>query len=148
MREQSSSVKNPTVKENQIVEEIAQSENAKYNGVKIHHEWYSNDSQVQQMVQYAYDVWWFDLVKLIECENWRRDPFAVWDNGNAHWLCQINVRYHKLPEWFFEDWKVQIDYCNEKMKNWTRFYWPTRVSKYTKWKKCSEFVIPRFTFIE
>lgn len=99
------------------------------------------------MVQKAFEVGWIDLVQLIECENWQWNPFAVWDDWHAHWLCQINDHWHKIPQEYFDDWGYQIEYCNEKLKWGTKFYWPTRVSRYTQWKKCSEFVMDRFTFV-
>lgn len=113
--------------------------------MKIIHEGYAKDSPVQDMVQYAYDIGWIDLVKLIECENWQRKPFAVGDNWNAHWLCQVNTLYHKLDNGFFEDWKVQINQCNRLLKQWVPFYWPTRI---VKWQHCYSYVSDRFTFIE
>lgn len=97
------------------------------------------------MVQRAYDVWWIELVKLIECENWNRNPFARWDNWHAFGLCQMNDNFHNIPKEYFEDWGFQIEYCSKKMKWWTKFYWPDRI---IKWVKCSNYVSDRFTFIE
>lgn len=94
------------------------------------------------MVQKAFEVGWIDLVVLIECENGKRDPFAVWDGGDAHWLCQINKRFHKIPQEYFDDRWYQIQLCNEKLKWWTVFYWPSRQ---IKWMKCAEYVLDRFT---
>lgn len=96
------------------------------------------------MVQKAFEVGGFDLVILIECENWQWNPFAIWDSWHAHWLCQINDNYHKhIPQQYFDDWWYQIEYCNEKRLWWTRFYWPDRL---VKWMKCKEYVKQRFTF--
>lgn len=98
------------------------------------------------MVQKAYELGGFDLVTVIECENWQWNPFAVWDNGHAFGLCQINNLFHKIPQEYFDDWWFQIEYCAEKLKWWTRFYWPDRVSKYTQRKKCKNYIKSRFTF--
>lgn len=83
-----------------------------------------------------------DLVTLIECENWQRKINAKWDSGKAIWLCQMNTLYHKLPEMYYTDWRFQIEYCAEKMKGGTPFYWPSRI---IKWVKCSTYVRDRFT---
>lgn len=106
------------------------------------------------MVQYAYDVGWFDLVKLIECENGNRNPFLQstvvknWIREPSYWLCQIHKKYHPdiiNDSNFWTDWKTQIDYCKEwKDKGWA-FYWPTRM---IKWQYCYVFVESRFTFVE
>ena len=97
------------------------------------------------MVQKAYELGGFDLVTVIECENWQWNPFAVWDTGHAHWLCQINDLYHKnIPQEYFDDWWFQIEYCAEKVKWGTRFYWPDRI---VKWMKCKDYIKSRFTFI-
>ena len=97
------------------------------------------------MVQYAYDVGWFDLVKLIECENGRRDTFAIGDYWHAHWLCQANDRFHNIPSEYWQDWKYQINYCNQLKDNGVPFYWPTRM---IKWQYCYVYVESRFTFVE
>ena len=94
------------------------------------------------MVQKAFELGWIDLVVLVECENGKRDPFAVWDWGDAHWLCQMNTNYHKIPQEYYDDWWFQIEYCNQKMQWGTKFYWPSRL---IKWVKCSEYVLDRFT---
>lgn len=95
------------------------------------------------MVQKAFELGGFDLVTVIECENWQWNPFAVWDSGHAHWLCQMNDRFHKIPQEYWEDWGYQIEYCNEKMKWWTKFYWLTRL---VKGQYCRDYVVNRFTF--
>ena len=96
------------------------------------------------MVQKAFEVGGLDLVILIECENGKRDPFAVWDSWHAYWLCQMNNNYHNIPQKYFDDWGYQIEYCNEKMKWGTKFYWPKRR---VKWQRCNEYVKQRFTII-
>ena len=111
----------------------------------IHHSWFRDDDEKQEMVQYAYSLWGIDFVKMIECENWNWNIKAVGDWGKAFGLCQINTRYHKLPEWYKENWKIQIEYCYEKWSTWTRFYWPSRRVKGTS---CANYVSSRFTILE
>ena len=96
------------------------------------------------MVQKAFDVGGLELVILIECENWQWNPFAIWDSWHAYWLCQINDRYHKIPQEYWDDRWKQIEICNEKLKGWTKFYWPSRP---VKWMKCKDYVVRRFTFV-
>ena len=128
---------------NQQIEEI----NQQYTWVKIIHDWFAYDDIKQKYVQYAYKLWWFDFVRMIECENWNRDLFAKWDGGDAFGLCQMNKRYHKnIPQDYYNwVWQVQIEYCYEKWKWWTKFYWPKR---WVEWKRCNEYVKDRFTFVE
>ena len=106
------------------------------------------------MVQYAYDIGWFDLVKLIECENGGWKPFLQsyvvnnWIREQSYWLCQIHKKYYPHiinDSRFWEDWKVQIDYCNQVKKNGWVFYWPERI---INWEKCYVYVEKRFTFTE
>lgn len=47
------------------------------------------------MVTYAYRLWGLDFVKVLECENGRRDIHAVGDHWHAHGLCQLNDNRHK-----------------------------------------------------
>lgn len=115
-----------------------------YTGTLIH-KWFKRDDPKQKMVAYAYKLWWMDFVKLIECENWNRDIKAVWDSWKAFWLCQINTNYHRLPENFKTDWRVQIEECYRKWKWWTKFYWPSRL---VKGVKCYKYVQKRFTIVE
>lgn len=148
--EQPTETKQPIELTKQEVEEI----NKQYKWTKIIHNWFPYDSPVQDMVQYAYDIWGFDLVKLIECENGMRDPFrqsgviSNWKREPSYWLCQIHKNHH--PEVindanFWNDWKVQIDYCKKGQDEWRPFYWPTRI---VKGKKCYIAVEDRFTFTE
>ena len=111
-----------------------------YTGTLIH-KWFKRDDPKQKMVAYAYKLWWMDFVKLIECENWNWNIKAVWDSGKAFWLCQMNTNYHKLPTEYKTNWVVQVEYCYKKRKNWTKFYWPSRI---VKWVKCSTYVKDRF----
>lgn len=105
------------------------------------HKWFKEDDEKQKMVAYAYKLWWMDFVKLIECENWNRNIHAIGDWWYAFWLCQINVNYHKLPEWFKENRQTQVEYCYDKFLQGTKFYGPSRL---IKWVKCSKYVENRF----
>ena len=107
----------------------------------IRHLGYSEDSYVQDIVEYAYMIWGMELVTLLECENWRYRLDGVWDSGHSHGLCQINDRRHKIPENFYDHWKIQVDYCYYLYLNNTKFYWPNRK---IKWKPCKEYVLDRF----
>ena len=109
----------------------------------ITHNWYATDSVIQDYVDYAYDIWGIDFVKLIECENWRRDPERV-SKTHDHWLCQLNYKYNKkfINSSEFSDPYRQLDYCYEKYKiNPDLRYWPDR---WIDWKKCVDFVDDRF----
>lgn len=117
---------------------------------KITHKWFSEDSIVQQYVQYAYEKWWMDLVLLIECENGNRDIYKQsevvknWKRERSFWLCQVHQPDH--PEitdnkLFWNDWKWQLDRCNELMENGTPFYGRDRI---IKGQKCSNYVKDRF----
>ena len=137
--EQSSSEKKPTpsVVENKTETQEKPTETAG----SIVHKWFQTDDERQEMINYAYKLWWIDFVKMIECENWNWSISAVGDNWKAFWLCQINTNYHKLPEWYKEDWKLQIETCYDKWKNGTKFYWPSRI---VKGQRCSSYVSSRF----
>ena len=109
----------------------------------IVHNWYSSGSVVQDYINYAYNLWWIDFVKLIECENWRWDPNRV-SETHDHWLCQLHYSYNKSfinsPD--FKDPYKQLDYCYEKYKTNPKLrYWPNRR---IKGKKCSDYVSNRF----
>lgn len=112
-----------------------------YDG-KLVHKWFKADDEKQKMVAYAYKLWWIDFVKLIECENWNWNINAVWDNGHAFWLCQMNDLYHKLPAEYKTNRVVQVEYCYKKWKSWTKFYWPSRI---VKGQTCANYVKDRFT---
>lgn len=107
----------------------------------IQHLWFSQEDKRQLMVQKAYDLWWMDFVVMLECENGNRDINAIWDWGKAHWLCQMNTRWHKLPQEYYNSWEYQIDYCYNKRKSWTKFYAPTRK---IKGQLCKNYVLDRF----
>lgn len=115
-----------------------------YTWIKITHDGFMSSDIRQQYVQYAYELWWFDFVRMIECENGNRSPFAVWDNWHAFGFCQMNNNYHKIPQEYFEDWKYQLEYCYKKWSSWTKYYWPSRI---IKWMRCDEYVKNRFTFV-
>lgn len=111
---------------------------------------YAADDVRQQYIQYAYDVWGWDLVALMECENATRNPFRqsdVYKNGRrepSYGFCMIDRDYHKSiidNKLFREDWKRQIDTCNNLFKWWTKFYGPSR---YIKGQRCSSYVRDRF----
>lgn len=108
---------------------------------KITHLWYKLDDIRQQYVQYAYDIWGIRLVTLMECENGTRNITTKGDSWKAIWLCQMNTRFHKLPSLYYTDWRFQIEYCAEKMRWGTKFYWPGRI---IKGQKCSNYVLDRF----
>ncbi len=116
---------------------------------------YSDDDPRNEYVQYAYELWWRDLVAVMECENatlnmhrqsevvknWRREP--------SYWFCMIDRDFHQKivddPR-FREDWRWQIEQCARLRKWWTKFYAPERwIAK--AWMKCSEYVKDRFEFI-
>jgi hypothetical protein len=104
----------------------------------------------QKYVNYAYKLWGWDFVYLIECENWNRNPNIkvrdrVW---YAYWLCQLNDKYQKeiLNNTDYKTNRArQVEECYTKYQNWTPFYWRNRI---IKWKKCYEYVKDRFTYIE
>lgn len=114
--------------------------NINYTG-DIIHKGFKEDDEKQKMVKYAYKLGWLDFVKLIECENGNWNIKAVGDSGKAFGLCQMNVNYHKLPEWYKDNWVVQVEFCYKKRKWGTKFYWPSRI---IKGQKCANYVSNRF----
>ena len=119
---------------------------ANYNWT-IRHEWFIPEDEKQKAVQYAYKLWGMELVAIMECENWNRDVNAVWDNWHAYWLCQMNDRFHKIPQEYFWNRIVQVEYCYQKWKSWTKFYWPDRIIRWTN-QKCKNYIKSRFTITE
>ena len=112
----------------------------------ITHNWYATGSVIQDYVNYAYEIWGIDFVKLIECENGRWDPKRV-SKTHDHWLCQLNYKYNKkfINSSDFSDPYKQLDYCYEKYKiNPDLRYWPDRR---IKGKKCTDYVSDRFNII-
>lgn len=121
-------------------------------GSKITHKGFAADSNVQNIVRYAYSIWGMDLVTTIECENWTRDSHRQssvvkkWVRERSFWFCQISQIYH--PEivndpQFRNDWQWQIRKCNELLKWGTKFYARNRI---IKGQKCSSYVLNRFQF--
>ena len=105
----------------------------------------ARDDYRQEFVNYAYAIWWWDLVVLIECENATWDNFrkAYWKE-DSRWFCMINRRWHKDivdTKEFWEDRKWQLNKCNELMKWGTAFYWRDRK---IKGMKCWTYVKDRF----
>ena len=96
-------------------------------------------------MNYAYKLWGYDFMAVLECEaSYWLDQ--LWDNGHAHWICQINDLYHKdIPAEYTTNWVVAVEYCYQKWKGGTKFYGPWRM---IKWVRCSEYVKDRFTFTE
>lgn len=106
----------------------------------IRHLWYSSDNERQAMVQRAYDLGWLDFVLMIECESWF-NPKARWDSWRAYGLCQMNNRWHKIPQEYFTSWKYQVEYCYKKWSTGTKFYGPDRK---VKGQTCKNYVKNRF----
>ena len=114
--------------------------------MRVRHSGYPSDSVVQDIVTYAYKLWWYDFLAVLECENGSYDLKAVWDWGHSFSLCQVNNLYHKdIPSDFTTNWVVAVEYCYQKWKNHTVFYWPNRI---IKGQKCYDYVRDRFTFVE
>ena len=108
---------------------------------QIQHIWFSAEDEKQKMVQRAYELWGLDFVIMIECENGAWNPTARWDSGKAVWLCQMNTRWHKLPQEYYNSWEYQLKYCYKKWSTGTKYYWPDRR---IKWVKCKDYVKNRF----
>ena len=127
-----------TVSENDISDKDFQ-------GGRIVHNWYSHDSIVQNIVNYAWKLWGWDFVAVLECEaSYGLDQLG--DGWHAHWICQINDRFHKdIPAEYTTNWVVAVEYCYQKWKSWVPFYWPSRM---IKGQKCYEYVKDRFTYVE
>jgi len=111
----------------------------------IQHTGFSSGDTKQVIIQRAYEKWWLDFVIMIECENWNWDIKAKWDGGHSYGLCQMNDRWHKIPEEYFNSWEYQIEYCYGKWKGWTKFYWPDRI---INGRKCKDLVKDRFIINE
>ena len=86
-------------------------------GSKITHKGFAADSNVQNIVRYAYQLGWYDFVAVLECENWSYDLNARGDNWHSRSLCQVNDRYHKdIPSDFTTNRVVAVEYCYSKRK--------------------------------
>ena len=107
----------------------------------IYHSGFSYEDPRQLVVQKAYDLGWLDFVLMLECENWNWAIDAKWDRGHAYGLCQMNDRYHNIPQEYFTSWEYQVEYCYKKWSTWTRFYGPDRK---IKGQKCKDYVRNRF----
>lgn len=117
-----------------------------WSNAKIKHKWYKDWDLAQQIVQYAYEYtsWDMDFIYMMECESWMK-PTNKWDSWKAYGLCQMNSNYHKIPQEYYDDWKFQVEYCYEKYKGWTKFYWPSRK---IKGQNCADYVKDRFVLDE
>lgn len=113
---------------------------------------YETTDERNSMIQYAYDLWGWDLVALMECENSTRNPFRQsevvknWRREPSYWFCMIDRDFHKSivdDERFRNDRKRQIEQCHKLRKGWTKFYWPGRwITK--AGMRCSDYVKDRF----
>lgn len=113
---------------------------------RVVHDGRPQDHVVQKIVNYAYKLGGYDFLAVLECENGSYKLDAVGDKGHAFWLCQVNNLYHKdIPADYTKNRVVAVEYCYQKWKAGTRFYWPTRL---VKGQKCYEYVKDRFTFTE
>lgn len=134
-----------TAKLVEIKQEVKQEDSEfklNYEG-NLKHSWFDKSDYKQTLVWYAYKLWWLEFVYMLECENGNRDISARGDGGHSYGLCQMNDRFHKdIPQNFYEDGIVQIEYCYRKRKTWTKFYGPTRK---IKGKQCRNYVAERFT---
>ena len=148
--EQRSSEKNPTpsVVENKTETQATQKQTETVGSIV--HKWFQSDSIVQEYVKYAYEIGWMDLVLLMECENGTRSPHKQsdvvknWVREKSFWFCQTSQVYHPEivnTDEFWNDWRWQINKCNELMKWWTAFYGRQRI---IKWQRCSDYVKNRF----
>lgn len=108
----------------------------------IYHSGFSSEDQRQLMIQKAYDLWGLDFVTMIECESWF-NPKARGDSWKSVGLCQMNSRWHKIPQEYYDSWEYQIDYCYQKWKGGTKFYGPQRK---IKGQLCKDYVKNRFIF--
>lgn len=107
---------------------------------QIEHSGYSSWDRRQALIQKAYDLGWIDFVLMVECESgW--NPRAKWDSWRSYGLCQMNSRWHNIPNEYYESAEYQVDYCYNKRKGWTKFYWPQRK---IKGQTCSDYVKSRF----
>jgi len=113
---------------------------------------YSENDSRNEMIQYAYTLWGWDLVALMECENSTWNPFRQSDvvkNGRrepSFWLCMIDKDFHPQiinDSRFWEDRKFQVETCHRLYTWGTKFYWPSRI---VKGVRCADYVKDRFIF--
>lgn len=94
---------------------------------KLYKNWRPKEDPRQEIINETYKLWWMDQVILHECEWYDWDMYKIWDWWHAFWLCQMNDRFHNIPDQYYTDRRFQIKYCNMKRKGWSLFYWPERV---------------------
>ena len=119
----------------------------------IRHTWFPADSIVQDYVNYAYSIWWENLLLLCECENWWRDldlqsrVQQKYGREKTYWLCQLHIYNYPDIDYtrFLTDYKYQLDVCWQKRSTWTPFYWPTRI---IKGQYCYNYVRDRFIWLK
>lgn len=115
---------------------------------------YAENDVRNEYIQYAYNLWWWDLVAVMECENSTWNQFRqseVVKNGireDSRGFCMIHRQWHSKivddPR-FWNDWKWQIEQCNTLYKGGTKFYAPERwIAK--AGMRCKEYVKDRFIF--
>lgn len=111
---------------------------------QITHLGFSEESYVQNVVNYAYKLWGMDFVLMLECENGSYRLDATSDRGHSRGLCMVNNRWHKDVPWnYTTSWVVAVEYCYQKWKGWTKFYGPQRK---IKGQTCANYVKNRFRF--
>lgn len=109
----------------------------------VHNGFDYNDPR-QDMVWYAYKLWWMDFVITLECENGNRDITAKWDHGKALGLCQLNKRWHKRTNDYINKRQAQVEVCYDKWIHHTKFYGPTRKINGVL---CKDYVLDRFVIV-
>lgn len=121
----------------------------KKRGTMIVHKWLKSDRH-KPIIQHAYDIWWLDFVKMLECENWGRDINLKTKHSTetSYGFCQMNTQRHSdiIFDKRFMDWERQINKCFELWKWWTPFYWPNRNTEKTNRMYCKDYVNDRFSF--
>ena len=110
----------------------------------IIHKWFDYNDPRQDMVWYAYKLWWMDFVTMLECENGNRDITKKWDYWKALGLCQLNKRWHKRTEDYKTKRQSQVEVCYWKRTHNTKFNWLTRK---INWKLCKDYVLDRFVIL-
>lgn len=109
----------------------------------VHNGFDYNDPR-QDMVWYAYKLWWIEFVALIECEDWNRDIKKKWDHGYALGLCQLNKRWHKRTEDYINKRQSQVEVCYWKWTHHTKFNGPYRKINGVL---CKDYVLDRFVIV-
>nr|DAQ88631.1 MAG TPA: hypothetical protein [Caudoviricetes sp.] len=59
---------------------------------------------------------------MMECENGNWDINIRGDGGYSVGICQIHTLYHHLPREYYTSWQTQVELCNQKWQNGTKFY--------------------------